>query len=84
MKATLEKACDSKDLSRENIVKSFREISGLDTGGFIAAPLDFSKVGEPSEKPVYVVKVDKSALGGTRALGGPYLSPTAKAYKPGS
>jgi ABC-type branched-subunit amino acid transport system substrate-binding protein len=84
MKATLQKACDSKDLSRENIVKSFRQISGLDTGGFIAAPLDFSKVGEPSEKPVYVVKIDKSALGGTRALGGPYLSPTAKAYKPGS
>jgi hypothetical protein len=83
MKAALQKACDGKDLSRENIVKSFRQLSNVDTGGFIAAPLDFSKVGQPSEKPVYVLKIDKAAGGGERALGGPYLSPTAKAYSPG-
>jgi ABC-type branched-subunit amino acid transport system substrate-binding protein len=84
MKATLEKACAAKDLTRENIVKSFRQLSNIDTGGFIAAPLDFSVVGQPSEKPVYVLKIDKTAAGGERALGGPYLSPTAKAYKPGA
>jgi ABC-type branched-subunit amino acid transport system substrate-binding protein len=84
MKATLEKACAAKDLTRENIVKSFRQLSNVDTGGFIAAPLDFSTVGQPSEKPVYVLKIDKTAAGGERALGGPYLSPAAKAYKPGA
>jgi ABC-type branched-subunit amino acid transport system substrate-binding protein len=83
MKAVLKKACDSKDLSRENIVKSFRQLSNVDTGGFIAAPLDFSKVGQPSEKPVYVLKIDKKAAGGERALGGPYLSDTAKGYTTG-
>jgi ABC-type branched-subunit amino acid transport system substrate-binding protein len=83
MKAALEKACASKDLSRENIVKSFRQLSNVDTGGFIAAPLDFSQVGQPSEKQVYVLKIDKAAAGGERTLGGPYLSPTAKAYTPG-
>jgi ABC-type branched-subunit amino acid transport system substrate-binding protein len=83
MKAALQKACDSKDLSRENIVKSFRQLSNVDTGGFIAAPLNFNAVGQPSEKPVYVLQIDRAAAGGERALGGPYLSPTAKAYKPG-
>jgi ABC-type branched-subunit amino acid transport system substrate-binding protein len=84
MKATLEKACQAKDLTRENIVKSFRQLSGIDTNGFIAAPMDFSKVGQPSEKPVYVLKIDHNAAGGERALGGPYLSPTAKGYSVGS
>jgi ABC-type branched-subunit amino acid transport system substrate-binding protein len=81
MKAVLEKACASKDLSRENIVKSFRQLSSVDTGGFIADTLDFSKLGQPSEKSVYVLKIDRKAAGGERALGQPYLSPTAKAYQ---
>ena len=42
--------------------------------------MDFSKLGQPSEKPVYVLKVDGSAAGGEKAIGGPYLSPTAKGY----
>ena len=33
MKAVLEKACENKDLSREGIVKAFRELDGVDTGG---------------------------------------------------
>jgi ABC-type branched-subunit amino acid transport system substrate-binding protein len=82
MKAALDKACSSKDLTRENIVKSFRQVSGLDTGGFIADKLDYTKVGQPSEKKVYVLKIDKQAPGGQRALGPPYLSPTAKGYSP--
>ncbi len=85
MKAALQKACDGKDLRRENIVKSFRQLSGLDTKGFIAGTMDFSKVGQPSTKEIYVLKIDKGAAGGERTLGGPYLSPSAKAYKvPGS
>jgi ABC-type branched-subunit amino acid transport system substrate-binding protein len=81
MKATLEKACASKDLTRENIVKSFRTLAAVDTGGFIAEPLDFSKVGQPSAKAVYALKIDKGVVGGERALGKPYLSATAKTYE---
>jgi hypothetical protein len=81
MKATLEKACASKDLTRENIVKSFRQLSGVDTGGFIADKLDFSQVGQPSGKSVYVLKIDKKAAGGERALGQPFLSDAAKSYQ---
>jgi ABC-type branched-subunit amino acid transport system substrate-binding protein len=84
MKATLQRACDSKDLSRENIVKSFRQVSGLDTGGLAAGTLDFSTVGRPSTKEVYVAAIDRNAAGGQRAIGGVYLSPTAKDYTPPS
>ncbi len=80
MKAALQKACDSKDLSREGIVKGFRQVSNLDTKGFTAGPLNFNEVGKPSTKEVYVLKIDKSADGGERALGGPFLSDGAKGY----
>jgi len=81
MKATLEKACDGKDLTREGIVKAFRTLSGVDTGGFIAEPLDFSKVGQPSAKAVYALEIDKGTVGGEKAIGEPYLSETAKTYE---
>jgi ABC-type branched-subunit amino acid transport system substrate-binding protein len=81
MKAALQKACDDKDLTRENIVKSFRSLSSVDTGGFIADKLDFSQLGQPSEKKVYVLKIDHNAAGGEQAIGGPYLSELAKSYK---
>jgi len=81
MKATLQKACDAKDLSRANIVKSLRSISGFDTAGLTAGSLDFSKLGQPSTKEVYVLKIDKAAAGGEKTIGGPYLSPAAKAYQ---
>jgi ABC-type branched-subunit amino acid transport system substrate-binding protein len=81
MRAALEKACASKDLTRSGIVNGFRQVSGLDTGGFIADTLDFSQVGQPSAKKVYVLKIDKNAPGGQRTIGGPYLSPTAKSYQ---
>jgi ABC-type branched-subunit amino acid transport system substrate-binding protein len=80
MKAALQKACDDKDLSRENIVKSLRSISDMDTGGLTAGSLTFSKVGQPSTKEVYVLQVDKGSAGGEKTIGGAYLSPTAKAY----
>ena len=40
--------------------------------------------GQPSAKGVYVIKVDKSAAGGQKAVGGVYLSPAAKAYQESS
>ena len=59
MKATLEKACKDKDLSRENIVKSFRSLSNVDTGGLLAGPLDYTQLGKPSTQEIYVAAVDK-------------------------
>ena len=36
MNAVLEKACENKDLSREGLVKAFRELDAVDTGGLVA------------------------------------------------
>jgi len=84
MNQVLKKACDNKDLSREGLVSALRSVDNVDTGGLIAAPLDFSKIGEPSEKPVYVLRIKKGAAGGAEAIGDPYLSDTAKDYSPSS
>jgi ABC-type branched-subunit amino acid transport system substrate-binding protein len=80
-KKVLDKACANKDLTREGLVKAYRGLSNVDTGGIVAAPMDFTKLGEPSTRAVYVLKTDKSQPGGQRALGGPYTSPTAKSYQ---
>ena len=81
MKNVLEKACENKDLSREGIVKAFRQISSLDTDGLVAGDQDFSQVGKPSTKQVYVSKINKDATGGQEVVGEPYTSPNAESYE---
>ena len=80
MNQVLQKACDNKDLTREGLVKALHSIDNLNTGGLIAAPLDFTTIGKAPEKAVYVTKPDPNSAGGAKALGGPYTSPTAEAY----
>jgi ABC-type branched-subunit amino acid transport system substrate-binding protein len=80
MNQVLQKACDNKDLTRGGLVDALHSIDNLDTDGLVAAPMDFTNVGKSSEKAVYVQKPDPNAPGGAKALGGPYTSPTAKAY----
>ena len=79
-KKIFEKACENKDLSREGLINAYRSLSGVDTGGVVAAPMDFTKVGQPSTKTVYVLKTTKKNEGGQEAVGGPYESPNAKNY----
>ena len=67
MDEVLKKACENKDLSREGLVKAFRTLSAVDTGGLVAGTLDFSKVGQPSSKAVFAHDVDRDAVGGERA-----------------
>jgi ABC-type branched-subunit amino acid transport system substrate-binding protein len=81
MKATLEKACKDKDLSRENIVKSFRSLSNVDTGGLLAGPLDYTQLGKPSTQEIYVAAVDKQAEGGQKVVDGPLKSDLLNGYK---
>jgi ABC-type branched-subunit amino acid transport system substrate-binding protein len=84
MNNVLKKACDNKDLTRTGMVDAFRSLDNVDTGGLVAQPMNFTDLGQPSAKGVYVIKVDKSAAGGQKAVGGVYLSPTAKAYQESS
>ena len=81
MKATLEKACKDKDLSRENIVKSFRSLSNVDTGGLLAGPLDYTQLGKPSTQEIYVAAIDKQAEGGQKVVDGPLKSDLLNGYK---
>ena len=81
MKAVLEKACENKDLSREGIVKAFRELSGLETGGLVAGTQDWTQVGQSSSRSVYVGRVDSSVEGGVKADPEPYTSPNAEEFQ---
>jgi ABC-type branched-subunit amino acid transport system substrate-binding protein len=81
MKAALDNACKAKDLTREGIVKGFRQIKGLDTGGYLAGPLDYTQLGKPSTQEVYVAAVDKKAAGGQKVVAGPIKSDLLSGYK---
>src|SRR4051812_27583971 len=75
----LNKACENKDLTRAGLVKAAHELSGVDTGGLIAGPLDYTKAGEPATRAVYIAR-PADVTGGLKALPGTFESETAKSY----
>ena len=75
----LNKACQNKDLSRAGIIKAAHQLSGVSTGGLVAGTLDYSKVGEPSTRSVYLLK-PANVEGGLKVIKGPVESDTAKSY----
>jgi ABC-type branched-subunit amino acid transport system substrate-binding protein len=79
MNEILKKACENKDLTREGLIKAAHELSGVDTGGLIAGPLDYTKAGEPPTRVVYIAR-PADVTGGLKALPGTFESATAKAY----
>jgi ABC-type branched-subunit amino acid transport system substrate-binding protein len=83
MYEVLKKACDNKDLSRAGIVKAARQLSGVNTGGLIAGPLDYTKVGEPSTRTVYLAR-PANVTGGLKQLPGTFESDLAKNYQVGA
>lgn len=80
-KAVLDKACENKDLSREGLVKAFRELENVKTSGTVAGTLDFTKVGQASSKAVYAHDVDKNAPGGLKTVGDVLSYETAESYE---
>ncbi|WP_248958995.1 ABC transporter substrate-binding protein [Sphaerisporangium perillae] len=74
----LRRACQDKDLSRQGIVDAHRSQSAWE-GGF-GQPMDFSRIDQPSSRASYVVKPDKSAVGGTVILKEAASSALAKEY----
>jgi hypothetical protein len=75
----LQKACQNKDLSRQGLVKAAHELSGLETGGLVAGSLDYTKVGEPSTRKVYIARPAK-VIGGLKPLPQTFESDLAKSY----
>ncbi len=80
MNEILNKACENNDLTREGIVKASREVSSLDLDGLTAGPLDYTKVGEPSTRAVYITR-PADVPGGLKTEGGVVETDEAKAYE---
>ena len=83
MYSILKKACDDGDLSREGIIKASRSLSDVRTAGLTATALDYSQVGEPPTRAVFLSR-PADVPGGLQALeGGPFESDAAKAWTVG-
>ena len=83
MSEILNRACQNKDLTRDGIVKAARELTGIGTAGLVSGPLDYTKVGEPSTRSVYLAR-PASVTGGLTPIKGVFESSTARSYKIGS
>ncbi|MEA2293925.1 MAG: hypothetical protein QOE86_1564 [Solirubrobacteraceae bacterium] len=79
MYEALKKACESKDLTRAGLVKAARTLSNVDLGGLTAGPLDYSKVGQPSSRVVYISRPAK-VPGGLKTEPNTVESDEAKSY----
>jgi hypothetical protein len=75
----LNKACENKDYTRAGLIKAAHELSGINTGGLIAGPLDYTKAGQPPTRAVYIAR-PADVTGGLKALPGTFESDTAKSY----
>ena len=79
MNEILNKACDNKDLTRDGLVKAAHQLSGVDLGGLTAAPLDYTKVGQPSERAVFIAQ-PADVPGALKALPEAVESDAVKSY----
>jgi hypothetical protein len=63
-------------------VKAAHQLKNVQTGGLTAAPLDYTNLGQPSERAVYIAQ-PANEPGGLKALPQTYESDAAKAYEVG-
>jgi ABC-type branched-subunit amino acid transport system substrate-binding protein len=61
--AVLKRACERKDFSREGVLKAFREVESVESGG-MSVPLRFSITGRPSATRTFVLRPDAKVAGG--------------------
>jgi ABC-type branched-subunit amino acid transport system substrate-binding protein len=76
----LSQACKDKDLTREGFINASHKLSRIDTAGLTAAPLDYSKPGQPAERAVYIARPDAKAPGGLTVVGDTFESDLARSY----
>jgi len=75
----LEHACEAGNLTREGVVDAMRATTDLSTEGVFPDNLDYSTVGEPPTRSVFVATVDAAAPGGL-TLVDEYEGPDAVSY----
>ncbi len=61
--SVLRRACEHKDFSREGVLKAFREVESVESGG-MSVPLRFSITGRPSATQTFVLRPDSKVPGG--------------------
>ena len=61
--SVLQRACEHKDFSREGVLKAFREVESVESGG-MSSPLRFSITGRPSATRTFVLRPDSKVSGG--------------------
>lgn len=61
--SVLQRACEHKDFSREGVLKAFREVESVESGG-MSSPLRFSITGRPSATRTFVLRPDSTVSGG--------------------
>jgi len=79
LRAALEGACEAGDLTPEGVVTAMHEGTDVNTDGLLPDGLDFSTVGEPPTRTVYVSKVSDTAEAGLELLD-TYEGPSATSY----
>lgn len=76
----LTKACENKDLTRDGIQKAFKDSKSITTADLVA-PLDFSILGAPATRQIYLAQVDSTQKGGLKQIGPLFVSELGKGYK---
>ncbi|MGY1841330.1 MULTISPECIES: ABC transporter substrate-binding protein [unclassified Modestobacter] len=79
LRTAIENACEAGDLTPAGIVAGIREITDLETGGILPAPLDYSEEGQPPMRSVYLLRADADVEGGLR-MEDTLLGPSAESY----
>lgn len=74
----LQSACDSKDLTREGVLKAFRQTTEVDALGLLV-PLDYSRRGVSPSRSVFIHRPDANAPGGEKPVSAEaYTGPSAQ------
>jgi ABC-type branched-subunit amino acid transport system substrate-binding protein len=80
MHKILDAACISGSLTRPALLKAFQKITSLDTNGLVA-PLDYSQLGQPPAREVYVLQPDATSPGGLKVVQDLFSSFEAQAFR---
>ncbi|MDQ2758799.1 MAG: ABC transporter substrate-binding protein [Actinomycetota bacterium] len=78
--AILKTACDAGDLTRQGILDA-RAKTKVDTGGLAPSVLDFTNLGSPSTRAVWLLKPAEVEGGLSLVQKDPYTSKEAESYK---
>jgi ABC-type branched-subunit amino acid transport system substrate-binding protein len=75
--SVLRRACERKDFSREGVLKAFREVESVESGG-MSVPLRFSITGRPSATQTFVLRPDSKVPGGLTIVANQFESEVSR------